>query len=84
MNSEQLFDTVQAKLGGHAPLCAHVDSHRETSTPPSPSGELLMDYRPEGGIVIGGYEDGHWWNVDNGAKFEVRPYAWAALPNLDA
>lgn len=83
MNHEALCQRVSDFLGGPEALRAHVTAQRQDATtqpPASPSGAVLMDYRPEGGIVIGGYEDGHWWNLDNGDRFRHRPYAWAPLP----
>jgi hypothetical protein len=79
MNHEKLLDDMQERLGGRAALIAHVNTHREKGPPPEKV-TLLMDYRPEGGIVIGGFEDGHWWNLDNGDRFGARPYAWCPLP----
>jgi hypothetical protein len=80
MDHQTIKQQVTEFLGGKTAFLAYVDAHRCTDTPPSPSNAVFMDFRPEGGLVVGGYEEGHWWDLDNGARFAHRPYAWVPLP----
>lgn len=79
MNRDELFDNQMERIGGRKALIAHVDATRQVGPPPVGI-SLIMDYRPEGGLVIGGFEDGHWWDTDTSTRFPCRPYAWAPLP----
>lgn len=79
MNAERRLVEFIAHLGGPRALFEYVNAHRQEGPPPEKV-ELLMDFRPVGGVIVGGYEDNQWWDLDTGEAFRFRPDAWARFP----
>jgi hypothetical protein len=81
---EKYMEAVVNHFGGREALRAYMDANGVDASQRNPgqAGEILGDYRPTGGIIILGYEDGHYWDTDTSTKMNG-PSKWAAIPKLD-
>lgn len=79
---EETMQRIADHLGGRKALHDYlaVSAFETTHMKPPRPGEVLADYRPTGGIVIAGYEDGRWWDTDAGVCLDAAPTRWAPLP----
>jgi hypothetical protein len=80
MDSTALLPSLMDHLGGKDAFYQYVATHRTVAPPATPSGPVLMDYRPEGSLVLGRYEDHQWWDGVTQERVRRRPHAWVPLP----